>query len=37
MKTMLNDYVTSDPLNKKAKKLEMAIFISMSVDQILKK
>lgn len=37
MKTMLNGYMTSDPFNKKAKKLEMVIFISMSGDQILKK
>ncbi len=37
MKIMLNDYVTSDPLNKKTKKLEMTFFISMSIDQILKK
>ncbi|KKP85617.1 hypothetical protein A3B84_02005 [Candidatus Nomurabacteria bacterium RIFCSPHIGHO2_02_FULL_35_13] len=37
MKTMLNGYTTSDPLNKKAKKLEMTIFLSMSGDKILKK
>jgi hypothetical protein len=37
MKTMLNGYATSNPFNKKAKKLEMVIFISMSGDKILKK
>jgi len=37
MKTTLNGYVTSNPLNKKIKKLEMTIFISMSIDRILKK
>ena len=37
MKTMLNGYGTPDPLNKKAKKLEMIIFTSMSGEQILKK
>jgi len=37
MKTMLNGYVTPDPLNKKTKKLEMTVFISMSIEQILKK
>jgi hypothetical protein len=37
MKTMLNGYMTPDPINKKAKKIEMIIFISMSVDKILKK
>jgi len=37
MKTMLNGYATFDPFNKKAKKLEMIVFVSMSGDQILKK
>ncbi|MFA6586264.1 MAG: hypothetical protein WCS86_03850 [Candidatus Paceibacterota bacterium] len=37
MKTMLNGYVTSDPFNKKARKLEMVVFLSMSSDSILKK
>ncbi len=37
MKTMLNGYATSDPINKKAKKVEMIIFVSMSGDKILKK
>lgn len=35
MKTMLNGYETSTPLNKKAKELEMTIFISMSSLQFL--
>ena len=34
---MLNGYATPDPYNKKAKKLEMVIFVSMSGEQILKK
>jgi cell division ATPase FtsA len=37
MKTMLNGYTTADPFDKKAKKLEMVVFISMSGDQVLKK
>lgn len=37
MKTMLNGYVTPMPFNKKAKKLEMTIFVSMSGEQILQK
>ncbi|HAS80486.1 MAG: hypothetical protein UR25_C0001G0090 [Candidatus Nomurabacteria bacterium GW2011_GWE1_32_28] len=37
MKTLLNGYQTSDPFNKKTKKLEMIIFISIAGDQILKK
>ncbi len=37
MKTTLNGYVTPDPLNKKTKKLEMTVFISMSIDKILRK
>ena len=36
IKTMLNGYVTSDPFNKKAKKLEMTLLISMSGDKVLK-
>ena len=36
IKTMLNGYETSNPLNQKAKELEMTIFISMSPEQILK-
>lgn len=35
MKTMLNGYATSNPLNQKAKELEMKIFISMSPEQVL--
>jgi hypothetical protein len=37
IKTMLNGYETSEPLNQKAKELEMTIFISMSGEQVLKK
>lgn len=37
IKTVLNGYETSKPLNQKAKELEMFIFISMSGEQILKK
>ena len=37
IKTMLNGYETLSPLDKKAKELEMTIFISMSPEQILKK
>lgn len=37
MKMMLNGYPTSEPYDKKAKKLEMVIFMSMSSEQILKK
>ncbi len=37
MKTSLNGYMVADPINKKAKMLEMVVFISMSGDQILKK
>ncbi len=37
MKTMLNGYMTPDPINKKAKKIEMIVFISISVEKILKK
>lgn len=37
MKTILNGYATSLPYNKKCKKLEMVIFVSMSSDKVLKK
>ncbi len=37
MKTILNGYETPDPFNKKAKKLEMVVFISMSSDKVLRK
>lgn len=37
MKVMLNGYPTPDPFNKKAKKVEMVIFVSMSGDTLLKK
>ncbi|HBB49372.1 TPA: hypothetical protein DEQ22_01755 [Candidatus Nomurabacteria bacterium] len=37
IKTVLNGYETTQPLNKKIKELEMAIFISMSGEQVLKK
>jgi len=37
MKTMLNGYVTDEPFDKKVKKIEMVVFISMSEDKILKK
>ncbi len=37
IKTMLNGYATSKPLNQKAKELEMTIFISISPEQILEK
>jgi len=37
MKTMLNGYVTPEPFEKKAKKLEMVIFISTGGEKILKK
>lgn len=37
IKTMLNGYETSNPLDQKAKELEMVIFISISGEQILKK
>ena len=36
MKTMLNGYMTSEPFEKKTKKVEMVVFISMSGDKILK-
>ena len=37
IKTMLNGYEAPNPLNQKAKELEMVIFISMSGEQILNK
>lgn len=37
IKTILNGYETSEPLNQKADELEMVIFISMSGEQVLKK
>lgn len=37
IKTILNGYETSNPLNKKAKELEMTIFVSISGEQVLKK
>ncbi|OIO29445.1 hypothetical protein COX93_02375 [Candidatus Nomurabacteria bacterium CG_4_10_14_0_2_um_filter_30_12] len=37
MKTLLNGYQTSNPFNKKTKKLEMVVFLSIGGDQILKK
>ena len=37
IKTMLNGYESPNPLNQKAKELEMTIFISMSPEQILGK
>ena len=37
MKVMLNGYATSQPLDQKAKELEMTIFISMSSERILNK
>ena len=37
IKTTLNGYETSSPLDQKAKELGMTIFISMSEEQILKK
>ena len=36
IKTMLNGYETPNPLNQKAKELEMTIFISISPEQVLK-
>ncbi|MFZ3011738.1 MAG: hypothetical protein WA060_01960 [Minisyncoccia bacterium] len=37
IKTMLNGYETSSPLDQKAKELEMVIFVSISGEQVLKK
>lgn len=36
IKTMLNGYETSKPLNQKTKELEMTLFISISPEQVLK-
>lgn len=36
IKTMLNGYETSQPLNKKTKELDMTIFISISGEKVLK-
>jgi hypothetical protein len=36
IKTILNGYETSDPLNKKIKELEMIVFISMGEEKVLK-
>jgi len=37
IKTMLNGYETSEPLNQKAEELEITIFLSMSEEHVLKK
>jgi hypothetical protein len=37
IKTILNGYETSEPLDQKAKELEMIIFVSVSEEEILKK
>jgi hypothetical protein len=37
IKTMLNGYEMSNPLNQKAKELEMVVFVSISGEQALKK
>ena len=37
IKTMLNGYETSNPINQKTKELEMTVFISISPEQVLKK
>ena len=37
IKTVLNGYETSNPLNQKVKELEMTVFISVSPEQVLKK
>jgi cell division ATPase FtsA len=37
MKTMLNGYPTSKPINQKASELEMKIFLSMSPEKVLQK
>lgn len=37
IKTMLNGYETSKPLDQKAKELEMTVFVSMSGELVLKK
>lgn len=35
MKTLLNGYATSDPLNKKAKDIQMELFVSTSSQEVL--
>jgi cell division ATPase FtsA len=37
IKTILNGYETSNPLNKQAKELEMTVFVSIAGEQVLKK
>lgn len=37
MKTVLNGYPTANPINQKAKELEMTIFLSVSEEQVLEK
>ena len=37
IKIALNGYETISPLNKKAKELEMTIFVSMSEEEVCKK
>lgn len=37
IKTLLNGYESSEPLNKKVKEVEMTIFISIAGEQVLKK
>lgn len=37
IKTLLNGYETSKPINQKAKELEMIVFISISGERVLKK
>jgi hypothetical protein len=37
IRTVLNGYETTEPLNKKVKELEMTIFISMGEEKVLKK
>ncbi len=37
IKTLLNGYETSNPLNKKTKEVEMTIFVSIAGEQVLKK
>jgi ribosomal protein S17E len=37
MRTSLNGYITNKPLNQKTKEIEMAVFISMSPEEVLNK
>ena len=37
IKTVLNGYETADPINQKARDVEMTIFVAMSGEQVLKK